>query len=227
MYLYYDCSSIFIIPLFSSEESSEEKTDIHIVPGSLVPMRPPNQKPYPNPFPHPRHSENNFEVLSRNNLRSVLLSSATSNWLKDLSTPDFSTLCFNTIPFNPGLCNYELSNRTFQPQTSQPWTFQPQTSQPQTFQPQVWGWKIHGWKFHGWKVRGWKVWGRSLGLKSPGLKCPLTVKLWCFGNFELLHVITLFDCSLVSCLVIGSKNAQSQNFHCTFPQLDRKKYRPD
>jgi len=37
-----------------SEESSEEKTDIHIVPGSLVPMRPPNQKPYPNPYPHPR-----------------------------------------------------------------------------------------------------------------------------------------------------------------------------
>merc|ERR1712210_355079 len=37
-----------------SEESSEEKTDIHIVPGSLVPMRPPNQKPYPIPYPHPR-----------------------------------------------------------------------------------------------------------------------------------------------------------------------------
>ena len=62
--MYYEYSSILIIPLFSSEESSEEKTDIHIVPGSLVPMRPPNQKPYPNPYPDPRHSENNFEVLS-------------------------------------------------------------------------------------------------------------------------------------------------------------------
>ena len=78
MYLYYDCSSIFIIPLFSSEESSEEKTDIHIVPGSLVPMRPPNQKPYPIPYPHPRHSENNFGVLSQKNLSSFWLSSAPS-----------------------------------------------------------------------------------------------------------------------------------------------------
>ena len=48
--------------LFSSEESSEQKTDIHTVPGSLIPMRLPN--PHPNPYPHPRHSENNFEILS-------------------------------------------------------------------------------------------------------------------------------------------------------------------
>ena len=63
---YYECSSNFIVPLFSSEESSEEKTDIHIVPGSLVPMRP-KHKPYPIPYPHPRHCENNFGVLSQNN----------------------------------------------------------------------------------------------------------------------------------------------------------------
>ena len=60
--MYYECSSILIIPLFSSEESSEQKTDIHTVHGSLIPMRLPN--PHPNPYPHPRHSENNFEILS-------------------------------------------------------------------------------------------------------------------------------------------------------------------
>ena len=68
--MYYECSSILIIPLFSSgessEEGSEEKTDIHSVPGSLVPMRQ-KHKPYPIPYPHPRHSENSFGVLSQNN----------------------------------------------------------------------------------------------------------------------------------------------------------------
>ena len=77
--MYYECSSIIIIPLFSSEESSEEKTDIHIVPGSLVPMRPPMHIPYPSPYPHPRHSENTFGVLSQNNLSSFWLSSAPHN----------------------------------------------------------------------------------------------------------------------------------------------------
>ena len=133
--MYYGCSSIFIIPLFSSGESSEEKTDIHIVPGSLVPMRPPNQKPYPNPYPHPRHSESNFKVLSRNNLRSLWFFSAMSN------CGALEILSF-----------YILST----------------------------------------------------------------------------NVITLFDCPLVCCIVIGSKNAQSQSFHCTFSnQLDKKEYRPD
>ena len=126
----FEYMAIIAIPKFF-----EEKTDIHIVPGSLVPMRPPNQKPYPNPYPHPRHSENPFEILSRNNLRSLWLSSPTSN-------------------------------------------------------------------------------------------CGALELLNCY--ILSTNVITLFDCPLVCCIVIGSKNAQSQSFHCTFSnQLDKKEYRPD